>query len=366
MKHVAWFSAIFAATTLVVAFRPCPAAYLQSDVEPVQGVDPPSRERVVRPRPSNPASDLLQRVEVGPPVAYRGLTAFPLVLHAARSRGIRTLDEALSRDWLEIREKGDAQVSHVRVRNRSGRPVFLMAGEILAGGKQDRVVRDDALVPPRSSMIDIPVYCGEQDRWTPVPGTFRGDGTLVAPGLRRMAAKAESQGAIWSEIDSQMAAAGVASQTRSYRQVYRDREVDDALREYASGLRHACRGQTVGAVFASQGRIVGCDVFQDPDLLDRLWDKICRSYATELVSDRRRRRWPPAGIGRHDVRRFLDRAAASAADRAPSAGDGELYRLRNAEGQVLVWRGDVVHCAVFPGTAHIQPLRPRPRPMLPR
>jgi len=361
MKHLARLLLLPGCIAAIAALQPAVAAYLESDVDPARRVEPSPPQRIVRPRPSNPVWNLVRRVEVGAPASHRGLTVFPLVLRSSRSAGIRTLDEALSRGWLEVLEKSDAQVSHVRVRNRSGRPVFLMVGEILAGGKQDRVVRDDVLIPPHSKAIDVPVYCGEQDRWTTTPGTFKGDGTLAAPGLRRMAARAESQGAIWSEIDSQMKSAGVASRTRSYRQLYRDRDVDRTLRKYAAELRRICRGQTVGAVFASRGRIVGCDVFNDPDLLDKLWNKICRSYATDLVSDRRYRRSPP-GVDRQDVRRFLDRVAAASVQRVHTPGAGELYRLGSVEGHALVWRDEVVHCVVFSAPLHIMP-PPRPIPL---
>jgi len=359
MRQSCTLAIALAVLAALAPVRPVAAAYLQSDVEPSRRVIERHRP-IVRPRPRpNPVRDLAERVETGNPTSYRGLTVFPLVLRSARTSSIWTLDEALSGGWLDIVEKQDAQVAHVRVRNRSGQYVFLMAGEILAGGKQDRIVRDDVLLPPNSRAVDVPVYCGEQDRWTVTPGTFRGDGTLAAPRLRRMAAKAESQGSIWSEIDSQMKQAGVASATRSYRQVYLDGRMDSMLREYAVELRRIPRGQTVGAVFVSRGRIVGCDLFTDPGLLDRLWDKICRSYASDLVKDwHAPRRHRPVGITRRDVQRFLERIADARIHRTTTPGVGDLYRLGGAvDGHALTWRSRVVHCGAFPGYVRV-PVRP--------
>ncbi len=44
--------------------------------------------------------------------------------------------------------------------------MVLLAGEILLGGKQNRVMTEDILLPPLSAPVDLQVYCVEQGRWS--------------------------------------------------------------------------------------------------------------------------------------------------------------------------------------------------------
>ena len=125
-RSAAWFLVC----VLWLAAGPLWAAYLESDVgAPVDRVDvpgPPRRVIPPRPRPGNPLVDLIRQVDVGAAYTRHGLTFFPLTLpRGGRGSGVITLDEALRRDRLVIREKGSAEVPRVSVRNDGGAPVFL-------------------------------------------------------------------------------------------------------------------------------------------------------------------------------------------------------------------------------------------------
>ena len=341
----------------VVVFR-CSiasAAYLESDngsTEPPQdAVRPPIIFPVPHPRPGGDAvRDLARRVNVGSPVSYRNLTIFPLLLvQPSRQMDIRTLDEALANDWIVVRERDDAQVSQILVSNVSGHFVFLMTGEIAVGGKQNRIVRDDVLLGPHSGFVAVPVYCGEKDRWAPSYGDFGAAEHIAGGSLRRMAAKSEPQGAIWQEIDGRMKRAGVSSSTRNYSEIYRDRRVHDQLEACVGRFRRFCRPRTVGAVVVSGNRIVSCDLFSDADMLSRLWNKICRSYAMETIGH-------PAGwkhrgrpVDEHDVRRFLNRVMSAEFTHQSTAGLGQLMKIRGTlDGSALIWQNTVVHTVLFP------------------
>ena len=50
--------------------------------------------------------------------------------------------------------------------NNSKRPLLLLAGEIVTGGKQDRVIAKDRIVPAGGDPIDLSVFCIEHGRWT--------------------------------------------------------------------------------------------------------------------------------------------------------------------------------------------------------
>jgi hypothetical protein len=111
----------------------------------------------------------LEGVSLGGRRAYGGLTVFWLHASGAASPlAVSTRDEARSRGELLVTERDQATVSAIVVENRGPVHVLLLAGEILEGGKQNRIVVEDVLVPPRSGPLTLPVYCVEQGRWAGV------------------------------------------------------------------------------------------------------------------------------------------------------------------------------------------------------
>jgi hypothetical protein len=339
-------------------------AYLESDGDrppskPVRPIPP------VRPESGVKLPALTQRVTIGGARRWSGLTFYPLELpsHPGTTR-ILTLDQALQRGELAIREVGEGRVARLAVRNNGRLPVLLTAGELILGGKQNRMVRDDVLLPRRSAWLEITVYCGEQHRWRE-SGGFKSGGTISAPALRKMATSGVGQDRIWGEIGSQLEAAEVESDTANYQQIFESPERRRRLDACVERLRPLPGPRTVGCVVVRHHRIVGCDLFGDPELFAALWPKLSRSYGAEVVLLR-----PPidlyskqrmAPLGEAAVRRFLDRVAHARFNRRSTPGSGKLWGVRgDAEGASLEHFGGVVHAGLFPARMTIQPV-PQPR-----
>ncbi|MEL7221676.1 MAG: DUF6569 family protein, partial [Bacteroidota bacterium] len=84
----------------------------------------------------------------------------------------KVLSEALEQERFRISEKkpygrfSDAgAVNALTVQNKTDEAVFLMQGDIVQGGNQDRVIGEDQVIAARS-IQDIPVFCVEHGRWT--------------------------------------------------------------------------------------------------------------------------------------------------------------------------------------------------------
>jgi hypothetical protein len=56
-------------------------------------------------------------------------------------------------------------------------------------------------------------------------------------------------------------------------------------RDYRNVLRDLRDKNAVGVVVAVNGDILWADIFASPDLLNRYWQKLVRSYAAEALSD---------------------------------------------------------------------------------
>src|SRR5205085_1730983 len=137
----------------------------------------------------------------------------------------RTLDEAVAEGAFEVTEVSAAgSVPTLNVVNKGARPVFLMAGEHLAGGKQNRVLNASILVAGQAE-LPIPVSCVERGRWGYRGAGFSGSGSSSHSRLRRLmhgqatrgyrdSGQASSdQGAVWREVERKLAETHSSTET---------------------------------------------------------------------------------------------------------------------------------------------------------
>src|SRR5579864_6880101 len=121
------------------------------------------------------------------PIGHGNLTVFPVVATTSHdTQEFLTLDEGLRSGDVVVSESGNvaplirprhgfrptrynpdgAEVNRLVLVNNSKRPLILLAGEIVTGGKQDRVIGKDRIVPAESDPIELSVFCVEPGRWT--------------------------------------------------------------------------------------------------------------------------------------------------------------------------------------------------------
>jgi ARG/rhodanese/phosphatase superfamily protein len=279
------------------------------------------------------------------PIRHGNLTVFPVV--AAKSyptNEFLTLDEGLRSGEVIVSEAGSvqglmrrhttpairhegAEVNRLVLVNNSKRPLLLLAGEIVSGGKQDRVIGKDRIVPAESDPIDLSVFCVEPGRWVATSERFGASeamyggnaggvvhgaappppmAIMAQPSVRSKAMADKDQQAVWDAVTAQKEQVTVEvtasapalqtemSQTTSYAKVNENAEVKkrvDAIakpieQNYQS-LMHQLRDRNaVGVVVAVNGRIIWADVFASSDLLAKYWPKLVRSYASEAVVTR--------------------------------------------------------------------------------
>jgi hypothetical protein len=279
------------------------------------------------------------------PIRHGNLTVFPVVATKSYPTGeFLTLDEGLRSGEVVVTEYGNvrglirrhpmpaiqrdtAEVNRLVLVNNSKRPLLLLAGEIVTGGKQDRVIGKDRIVPAESDPVDLSVFCVEPGRWVATSENFNTSGTMYAsagtahgigsgsgagmmaqPSVRAKAMGDQDQSQVWAEVRKQQvemannlevsaappAATAEVNSTSSYARVMENEEVKkrvDAVaapieRNYESLIRQLRDRNAVGVVVAVNDRIIWADVFASTDLLAKYWPKLVRSYASEAVVTR--------------------------------------------------------------------------------
>src|SRR5262249_35167472 len=104
-------------------------------------------------------------VRVSGPVIHENLAVY--FIHGPSQPGPAplTLDEGLRNGNVLVRETSN--VNSLEIENLGDKPVFVQAGDIVKGGKQDRTLTVSLLLPPKSGAIPIASFCVEHGRWSP-------------------------------------------------------------------------------------------------------------------------------------------------------------------------------------------------------
>ena len=261
---------------------------------------------------------------------------------------IATLDEAQSSGALLITEQGAATVPELIVDNRGKTHVLLLAGEILVGGKQNRVLREDILLPPLSGPRSLSVYCVEQGRWSGGRKEFESKAYVAQPSLRRKLLAKEDQGSVWAEVDRSVRAQGVTpAPTGSLAQAYEAPEVRRRVDDVARAVDDRAAPGALGAMVVIGDEIAALDAFQDADLFAREWRKLLRAHALEAYG-----RTPKGTASDDDLRTrargLLGMAGSASGASRGNAGVGQLFEFRTTDfrGVALDYEGRVVHLAV--------------------
>jgi hypothetical protein len=278
------------------------------------------------------------------PIRHGSLTVFPVVAPKTYATGeFLTLDEGLRSGEVVVAEYGNvlglmrrrplpavqresAEVNRLVLINNSKRPLLLLAGEIVTGGKQDRVIGKDRIVPAESDPVDLSVFCVEPGRWVATSEHFGSSGatygggigsgsgggaggTLMAqPSVRAKAMGDKDQNQVWAEVRKQQQAmetvevTAAAPQvetdairsTSSYAVVMENKDVKEKVDEiakpieqnYQSLIKQLRDRKAVGVVVAVNGHIIWADIFASTELLEKYWPKLVRSYASEAVVTR--------------------------------------------------------------------------------
>jgi hypothetical protein len=302
-------------------------------------------------------SERLQCVRVDEPREAGGLQVFGLRWEGG-TLGYLTLDEGLSRGLLEVTEVNDGgSVPTLKVANKADTMAFLMAGEQLSGGKQNRVLNASIMVPAHGE-LPIPVSCVERGRWAYRSARFGSAGSSSHSALRHLMHKhvtesyrasgtpTSKQGEVWREVDRKLTESCSDAQTHVLQQVYEDTE--RVLADVAGQLPPP--EGAAGAVFAYGGRIVGFDLFDQPPTLARLWPKLIRAYAIDAHYAR-----GAAPVTRDAVETWLRGAAGAREEVFQSPGLGHDVRLESPQlvGAGLLVEDRPVHVEAFaqPGPA---------------
>jgi hypothetical protein len=250
-------------------------------------------------------------------------------------------EEAFEHDYstalagAHVNEKTSPQISTLVVTNPGPLPLLLAEGQVLSGGRQDRMAARSVLVGPRSE-LPVDVVCVEEHRWDG-NGYHVDSGRRASPRVRAgLYTNGDLQGEVWKRVsayDNHFGANATASFTEHAKRAA------DAATALAQGLPMRPFPGQIGMVIAISGQPVSAELFDSPQTLAEHYKSIIQAAAMDAIGR-------PAQITpSRRARRFVDKASAVQLRRKGWAGVGVSFQGANQDAQIraLRYMGRGVH-----------------------
>lgn len=305
---------------------------------PLLAADPP--ESKVAPAKSAP-----QVKRISGPYSHANLSLY--LLHGPDvlpNRKFLTLDEALEQKKIIVHETSN--VSQLAVENTAADvEIFIHTGDIVKGGKQDRLMAMDLIVPPKSGKVPVPSFCVEAGRWTERGGEdgarFSSSKGQIPNDVKKAVNIGYNQSDVWKRVKSaqEKLSKNVGRQVTknaspsSLQLTLEDKALIEKLAAYEKALTGILKGHTdaIGLVVVINGKVDAADVYASSALFAKLWPKLMQAATVDALAefDAKKKFETPTAKA---VEKFLADASAAPAKEMQlmAAGSGGQQALNPA------------------------------------
>jgi hypothetical protein len=256
----------------------------------------------------------------------------------AMPAGVISLSQAISQGLATVSERGTASTENVhwlRINNHSDKSVFISSGEIIAGGRQDRIVAKDTVLSPSGKDQYVPVMCVEENRWSDKEKKFI-YGNFANSHLRKVLDESKNQVLIWKEIGSQLGQGNIKNKTLAYLSRNQEKKLvmanDEYFRFFQQKFRNA-DSSIVGFVCVSGDKVIGTDIFAGTNLFYSQLEPLLKGYTDDAVFF-----GAPVNLPDKSVKEYMDKVLTDERSQ-------EEFVKRN--GKLFKQNGKVFHINTF-------------------
>ena len=250
------------------------------------------------------------------------------------------LKQALETKKIKITEKEgsseSAEVNSLYVQNTSTDTIYLMAGEVIQGGKQDRVLGQDMILPPKIGKKKISVYCVEHGRWTAKKdNSFDSYFSVSGLAVRKAVEVDKDQMKVWDKVEEANTKNKVNSATGAYTALNSSADYQKHEKEYFQVLspRIQSTPDIIGVIMVTGNKVLGCEIFATEQLFKDASANLLRSYIHEAVTNGK-----PVNIAPTTVKKYMDDLLVNQKDQD---------RKINSKGKVFLANGKKLHLTTY-------------------
>jgi hypothetical protein len=304
--------------------------------------------------------------EITGPFTHGNLAIYFVHGQSAPGPAPLTLQEALAKETVRVDETGS--VNELKIENLGDEDVYIQSGDIVKGGRQDRVLTVSFILPRKSGAIPVASYCVEHGRWSKRGGEdatkFGSSANALPSRAAKLAMKmkpasapaepgssysgysetSQRQRAVWDEVQrtQEKLSAGVNAAVASpVSGTSLELSLEnEKLKETRSATIKALEGKAdagdiLGFVFAVNGRINSADIYPSNGLFRKMWAKLLAASVTEAVGEKKAGSAGAAPPPVEAVRAFLADAEKGKPD-AQKIGSLALQEVRDADAALFV------------------------------
>jgi hypothetical protein len=244
-----------------------------------------------------------------------------------------SLSQAIKQGIAVISERGSASTENVhflRINNHSDQTIYISSGELISGGRQDRMITRDTLLEPNGRDQYVSVMCVEENRWSEKEKKFAYE-NFANPALRRVLDVNKNQVLIWQEIAKQLGQSNIQSKSSAYLARNIDKKMVQLNDEYYNYFKQKFKtsdSTIVGFVCMSGDKVIGSDIFASSDLFYNQLDPLLKGYCDEALYVGK-----PVTITREEEKIYLDKLLTDKMSQEAFLKDnGKIFRQH---GQVI-------------------------------
>jgi hypothetical protein len=238
------------------------------------------------------------------------------------------LAEALHKGLVTVTERGSTSfenVHYLRFNTHTDKSVYIGGGEIVTGGRQDRMIVRDTILRPSEKDQYVPVMCVEEGRWSEKEKKF-GYGNYANTDLRKVLDSGRNQVKIWQEVDRQLQLGKFKNNSLAYESKFLDKKYTAAADEYYKYFMGRFKGtdsNIVGFIALSGDKVIGSDVFDGTYLFYHQLEPLLRGYIDEAMGQ-----GSPVTLQDASVKRYADKLLKDEKTQEEFVKDnGKIFRL---------------------------------------
>jgi len=249
-----------------------------------------------------PVDESSQKVKDGYSTEHKKIRLYyikakPSLYKEFRNMGKYTnLEAAIKQSKIKVEElSSGGTVNTLNFRNFSKDTILISMGDVVKGGKQDRVIEKDTLICPGQTM-QLSVFCVEHGRWSPAnyssgnvsPAagyTFSTYHGAIDNSIRKSIVKDNSQGMVWQKVEDYNKLNGTTTGTGTYTAVTQSAKYNEQIKEYKDAFMKGIMADSsiVGILAVTGDRIIGCDIYGTPQLFRNNVANVLNSYISEAI-----------------------------------------------------------------------------------
>lgn len=212
-----------------------------------------------------------------------------VIQQSARNLGnYLSLQEAMKTGKLVVSESGSGTVNNLIFENTSHDTILILAGEVVTGGKQDRVVAQDLLLLPGSGKTTVDVFCVEQGRWTPNGTGYQFTGTFGVAGadVRKNAVVNKNQGEVWKSVAETHKKNKTGTASGTYTSIANSDSLNMQVSQYMAHFQELMLADSsyIGFVAVSADTILSCDIFANHALYKQHAPGLLKAASVQAIS----------------------------------------------------------------------------------